>query len=688
MDLGIIKELTYNFALLLMLCVIYETRFLVAKRWEKHVPAINGVSIAIIGVAIMSFPLHFVSGMIVDTRTILLSVTAIVFGAVPAIIAGSVLIVYRIILGGSGLWMGLITITSSTAIGLLWRNRLLARPGEKRMQETYLFGLAVHAVMVVSMFALPRDTAIQSFQQIALPVIVLYPFGTVLLSLLLFQQKDRDEACSLILEAEKRYASLFNNNHAAMMLLDPKTGEIVDINPAACSFYGWPAAQMKSMNICDINPLPREEVVRELERAASCAGGPFVFQHCKASGEVVDVEVYRNPIQLDNRTLIHSIIYDISLRVQADAARQQSEKRFRSLVEGAPDAIFIQTEGLFSFVNTAAVRLFGATSAEDLLGRPAIDRFHPDVRQTMLASAKELGDDAAKALPGEVVFLRLDGSEIMVDVTAVPIEYNENSGTVVFARDISARKLLEREKQEMEAQMRQQQKLEAIGTLAGGVAHEINNPLNGIMNYAQLICDEASNQPVSLEYAREIIHETQRISAIVKNLLQFSRQEKESHSLASVYDIVNQTISLVRTIIRKDQIQLEVDLEKNLPPIKCRSQQIQQVLMNLLTNARDALNEKYPGYSEQKIIRLTCRQVERDGRQWVDLAVRDNGNGIPQKVQGRIFEPFFSTKPKDIGTGLGLSISFGIVKDHCGKLRFRTEDGQNTEFTVSLPADA
>jgi signal transduction histidine kinase len=246
---------------------------------------------------------------------------------------------------------------------------------------------------------------------------------------------------------------------------------------------------------------------------------------------------------------------------------------------------------------------------------------------------------------------------------------------------------MQQERLGIEAHLRHQQKLEAIGTLAGGVAHEINNPINGIMNYAQLIMDDLPEDSQQITYVNEIIHETERISGIVRDLLQFSRQEKQSHSYACPYDIINQTLSLVRTVIRKDQIVLKLNIDEGLPNIKCRSQQIQQVIMNLLTNARDALNEKYPGFDENKVMELSCCQFDMEDRKWIRIMVRDFGNGIPIEIQEKIFEPFFSTKPKEIGTGLGLAISFGIVKDHHGKFKLETVQDQYSCFIVELPAE-
>jgi PAS domain S-box-containing protein len=244
----------------------------------------------------------------------------------------------------------------------------------------------------------------------------------------------------------------------------------------------------------------------------------------------------------------------------------------------------------------------------------------------------------------------------------------------------------EAERTRLEARLRQQQKLEAIGTLASGVAHEINNPITGIMNYAQLIADAAPGSKAG-EYAGEIVRETERVATIVRNLLQFARQEKPSHSRARVADILERTLSLLRAVLRRDQITLEVDVPEDLPSLKCRSQQIQQVLMNLLTNARDALNERYPGYHPDKTIRVTVRPFEQDGRRWLRVTVADQGNGIPGDIRERIFDPFFTTKPRDQGTGLGLSISHGIVKDHQGALHFETEPGVGTQFHLDLPAD-
>jgi len=243
------------------------------------------------------------------------------------------------------------------------------------------------------------------------------------------------------------------------------------------------------------------------------------------------------------------------------------------------------------------------------------------------------------------------------------------------------------EKMEAQEKVHPKQRLDSIGTLAGGVAHEINNPINGIINYGQLILDSGECNDENRDYVNEIIRESERISSIVRSLLQFSRYDSQNHSLARVEDIVNNAVTLTRTILRTDQTRINVTMQKNMHPIKCRSNQIQQVLINLLINARDSLNIKYPGYDENKVISLDCREIEEDGFSWLRITIEDKGTGIPKNIQSKVFEPFFTTKSKHDGTGLGLSISHGIITDHKGRLTLKSVEGMYTRFFVDLPID-
>ena len=236
-----------------------------------------------------------------------------------------------------------------------------------------------------------------------------------------------------------------------------------------------------------------------------------------------------------------------------------------------------------------------------------------------------------------------------------------------------------------EARLRQQQRLESIGTLAGGVAHEINNPINGVMNYAQLILDALGGQDRLREYAQEIVHEAERVAIIVRDLLAFSRQGEDEYHPARISDVVQSALRLFRTVVKGDQVTLVVDVPDNLPQVRCSTRQIQQVLLNLLTNARDALNERYPAYDEDKVVKVTATPVTRDGEAWLRTTVEDHGAGMPDDVCERIFDPFFTTKRPGRGTGLGLSISHRTVEEHGGQLSVESEVGAFTCFHLDLP---
>jgi signal transduction histidine kinase len=253
--------------------------------------------------------------------------------------------------------------------------------------------------------------------------------------------------------------------------------------------------------------------------------------------------------------------------------------------------------------------------------------------------------------------------------------------------ELAERRRAENERDEIEQHLRVSQKLEAIGTLASGVAHEINNPLNIIMNFGQLISDDQSDKERIKHYGDIIIQESERVAVIVRNLLSFARQDNVTLSRCELQDIVERTVSLMRAVLRRDQITVKCDVPEDLPQVMCRPQQIQQVLMNLITNARDAVNERYHDTECQKTITILASAFNRDGSCWIRLTVGDNGNGIRPETANRVFDPFFSTKARDKGTGLGLSISYGIVKEHGGDIRFETEPGKGTKFHIELKCD-
>lgn len=244
-----------------------------------------------------------------------------------------------------------------------------------------------------------------------------------------------------------------------------------------------------------------------------------------------------------------------------------------------------------------------------------------------------------------------------------------------------------RERTLMEANIREQQRLESIGTLARGVAHEINNPLTGILAFAELIEKRSGGDANLRSFAEQIVKEARRVEAIVRDLLSFARKEQEGTKPVSLADLMERTLSLMRTSLRRDSVDIQVAIPADLPLIRCHPQQTRQVFMALLNNSRDALNEKLPGRQQGNLLSISARFQPTVNPGHVELIVEDNGPGIPPAIQSRVFEPFFTTKPRDTGTGLGLSVSHGIIKEMGGEIRLESEVGEFTRVTLLLPVD-
>jgi PAS domain S-box-containing protein len=408
-------------------------------------------------------------------------------------------------------------------------------------------------------------------------------------------------------------------------------------------------------------------------------------------GEINVGDVISKPIWL--RLVVESmgediviLSQDISEQKERENELRDSEERFRLLVETAPDAVFLLVDRSVSYANPAAIRMLKAESLKDLIGKPITTWIHQSYLPGDEEHLRVLLEERKSIAPMEQIFVLTEGTEIPVEITAKPIQYQNAPGALIYVRDQTEQKQREEKRLADIFQTRQHQKLESIGTLASGVAHEINNPIMGILNYAQLIIDEKTDPSIS-EFAQEIIWESNRIAEITKDLLYYSRQQKQTHSPADINDIIQRTLSLINGVLKKDQIEVKILTSDDLPTVKCRSQQIQQILMNLLTNARDALNEKYPDRHPDKMIIIETHLFEDQGRRWMRITIEDHGNGIPKEAQTKLFDPFYTTKSREIGTGLGLSISYGLARDHHGQLNFETMEGQFTKFHLIIPVD-
>ena len=242
------------------------------------------------------------------------------------------------------------------------------------------------------------------------------------------------------------------------------------------------------------------------------------------------------------------------------------------------------------------------------------------------------------------------------------------------------------EKLSMQAEAMQANQLASLGELAAGVAHEINNPINGIINCAQILINECGSESLVKDICQRIVKEGDRIAGMVKSLLSFARGGSEDKRPARVDEILKESLIISESQIRKEGIRLDSYLSEDLPEIDANFQQIQQVFLNLISNARYAIDEKYPVRHQDKAIEIRGERVTVNGREHVRITFHDRGVGIPADKMPLLTKPFYSTKPFGKGTGLGLAITQQIVTDHGGQLSFESVEGEFTRVTVDLPA--
>jgi len=266
------------------------------------------------------------------------------------------------------------------------------------------------------------------------------------------------------------------------------------------------------------------------------------------------------------------------------------------------------------------------------------------------------------------------------DIRTVPVvkEGGAIEGVIEVASDIT-------ETVHLQAEGMRAAHLASLGELAAGVAHEINNPVNGIISCAEILLNKSGEGTREHEISGRIIKEGSRIAVIVKSLLSFGREETEEKMPSHVQEILADSIALTDAQLRKEGITLVLDVPVDLPPILAQPQQLVQVFLNLINNARYALGQKYPGKHVEKVLGISAREGTVDDRPRVRIVFRDQGTGIPENIVSRVVDPFFSTKPKGLGTGLGLSVSHGIILHHGGTLTIHSVEGAFTEVVIELP---
>ena len=451
-----------------------------------------------------------------------------------------------------------------------------------------------------------------------------------------------------------------------------ESGQILFVNRAAEGIFGYSVQEMLGFNLALLLPAYTQGIP-EIHQ--------FMGRH--KDGHEIFLEVSFGAFTQGSRVLATGVLRDVSRRRRAEEELRHANGTLRALIEATPLAIVaIDTEENVSQWNSAAERMFGWTGAE-VLGRPL-----PGEASDRKGGWPELCEAARRnaSLTQEAIRRRKDGTfvEVTISAGAFAGPGGAPAGAVSVITDITEQKRLEE-------QLRQAQKMDAVGRLAGGVAHDFNNLLTVIIGYGEMLLNGLTTDTRPRDYALEILRAAEKASTLTKQLLAFSRRQVTCPVLLDINPVVSGVSNMLRRLIGED-VELILLLNPTLGTVRADPGQIEQIIINLVVNARDAMPAGGRITIETGITDLGDDYAQthldvKPGR-YICISVTDTGHGMAESTQSHIFEPFYTTKVVGKGTGLGLSTIYGIVKQNNGSIWVYSEPGEGSTFKIYLPAVA
>ncbi len=493
-------------------------------------------------------------------------------------------------------------------------------------------------------------------------------------------------------DSEEKFSKAFRATPDALFITELESGRVVDANEGCQRVYGWSREECVGRTTVELgvwdNSADRHRMVDGLRASGGVLRG-MELQGRTRDGRVVDVLVSADVIELDGRPHLVTIAHDITARKLAEWALRESEAKFSQAFRASPGAMGISEVASRQFieVNDGYCRLFGY-SREEMIGRTPLEL---NLWGDLAERERFVGELLAHGSVGEmeIVGRRKDGELVNCLLRAESVQLDGRPHFVTALHDITARKRAEAARAALEAQLRQAQKLDALGQLAGGIAHDFNNILTGIIAYSELALIDAERPAEVRKHLATVRKAAGRASDLVRQILTFSRKQAHEHRPTALPAVVREALKLLRSSLPRS-IEFVEQIDPATPLVLADPTQIHQVVMNLCTNAAHAIRDR-PGRLTVALQPLTVGAHDANapaglapGR-YARLTVSDTGHGMDEATMARIFDPFFTTKGPGEGTGLGLAVVHGIVEDHDGRITVRSLPGMGATFEVFLP---
>jgi PAS domain S-box-containing protein len=489
-------------------------------------------------------------------------------------------------------------------------------------------------------------------------------------------------------QSEKRYRELVNYMSSGVAVFESveKGSDFIfkDFNQAAEKIDKIKREDLIGKSVTEVFPGMREsglfEVFHRVWKTGKSEHHPVSMYRDKRISGWRDNYVYKLP-----SGEIVTVYDDVTEQVKSAERESELLRELKNIFDNFPVGI-IYLDNNFGIISTNRFfNDFAGFDEGELSGKLCYEEVGEFTDDSSKKGLKKVCTFCKKDECAELkkpVIIERPLKDKFVRVTTIP-ELDEKGNIHRFmeiVEDITERKLAE-------AEAIRASHLAALGELAAGVAHEINNPINGIINYSQLLANKYKKGSREHDITTRIIKESDRIANIISNLLSFARDRREDKHPVHIHDIMSETFALIETQLEKDGIKLILDIPTKIPIINAQPQQIEQVFLNIISNARYALNQKYPGVHKDKILEIHCNKTSITKNPYIRVTFYDRGTGIPSAIHKKIINPFFSTKTGNQGTGLGLSISHGIISDHGGKLSISSVEGEFTRVTIDLPVE-